>query len=136
MAKRIVICFWLMVAIVCQSFYAVADSTADIAIAIEHLDGEHMQNHTHLQNSGHGKTSVKHHFASVAESTGTSTPDSEFDQHDHSDCHHCGHCSTPHVIWDINHALPSVIAQSDADFFVRQLALQDFADNTYRPPIV
>lgn len=135
--KQLLVGLWLMVAIALQSFVAVADSTIDFAISATHatytVNGEQTP-HTHAIE--HHESSQKSDL-SAAESEQQSLPlsASQIEQHEHSDCHHCGHCSTPHAIWEVNAVLLTTDDRDEQIFALDNFTLQSFIDNTYRPPI-
>ncbi|WNC73272.1 hypothetical protein RGQ13_04585 [Thalassotalea psychrophila] len=152
MIKQLVVCIWLMAAIVVQSFVAVADSSNDLNIALTHLKIEQQQPYLQVHED-HGQHRIQHHsdkmnkslslFAdtyvdqdlnSAQDALLSDSPLSD-SQQEHSDCHHCGHCSTPHVIWDLSDDLLAQFNSTENNYLTKSFAPQSNIDNTHRPPI-
>ena len=92
------------------------------------IDGEHLQSqHSHQQDSQllRGKVKVSHPVATADE-----------EQHDISDCHHCGHCSGSHLSW-LSTQPPglALIFFANALASGPKLDLIEIVSPTYRPPI-
>lgn len=127
--KQITVCLWLVISIVTQSFVAIADASIDLDIAFTHLEEEHVhtvEHHDQLPISPTPNTSI------IANDMAESDM---LEQHNHADCHHCGHCSTPHALWQLNTMIAVVIEPSENDYALKNIALSDVTYNTYRPPI-
>lgn len=142
--KQFCISLCLLVAFVVQSIVAVNDSTIDLAIEISHMKKQHMHTSNHYE---------QHHFISTDEQSLLSIDSNEItnsldnglitptnhsidEQKNHAGCHHCGHCTTPHVIWQINSPLIAFNSSNEINPSVESFTFSDVIDNTYRPPIV
>lgn len=135
MVKQSVVCIWLMVAIVMQSFIAVADSTNDLELAVTHIETEH-EHRQHVNETIDNSLTL---LATISMLVSDESEQASLDvdaQHDHSDCHHCGHCSTPHGLSEPSDILLANNKLTADDFHFKSLSLQNFINNTYRPPIV
>ena len=75
----------MIMLILFQSFYAVANSLDFHAIDTQHLQHEH--NH------------AEHDKSLSSTSTQDVSTDQVKGQHNPADCHHCGHCHGTHVQW-------------------------------------
>jgi len=101
----------LIVAIVCQSFGAVASAW-----------DSHQTDSQHLQ--------TQHSHADDKRATTA-------DQHEIEDCHHCGHCSGSHLTWvnvEVYISQQQLIAQ---EVYQQQVtSLSRLTETALRPPIV
>lgn len=114
MNNQFLINILLLLSIVLQSFVAIGSPTENHTIDIEHLKTTH------------------HHSDDLT--INNITDDAE--QHDISDCHHCGHCSGTHlslilVKYITNHTkLTSALAIPHQSTFP-----EDILETSFRPPI-
>lgn len=125
--KQFVVSIWLMLSIVSQSFATVVDSTIDLDITFTHLQEQHAHQIEH--HSQHHNTKVK---SEPVEQNDSVTEESS---HNHADCHHCGHCSSPLVIFDLDKNFNLQPHKSTEHSAIHSIALSGVITNTYRPPI-
>jgi hypothetical protein len=107
----------LMVSIVLQSFVISADNTEFHELTVDHTQVE-----------------VDHvHIGYVSSLTTFDVDSTDIVP----DCHHCGHCTSAQLSWDIK--APASVEQYHKDingFALQNFALKDIFETRLRPPIV
>nr|WP_286235900.1 hypothetical protein [Thalassotalea sediminis] len=102
----------LVIAIVFQSFAAIAVGDDDHQMDVEHLQ----QQHSHLDD--------------------TKLQQDNNDAHNVNDCHHCGHCTGNHATWvTVKTEASAFDALSVTSFYYLIPTTHAFTEAMYRPPI-
>lgn len=104
----------LIVAIVFQSFGAIASVSDNHQTNAQHLQTEH----SHADDKSHSSGADKS------------------EQHDIDDCHHCGHCSGSHLTWvNVDLCANQVMPLAQERYSHKNLRLSQFIEASLRPPI-
>ncbi|MDP2561234.1 hypothetical protein [Psychrobium sp. 1_MG-2023] len=110
-----------MISIVLQSFNIVVDSGAAHQLDTAHLATEH--NHATHQSE----------FVDLPASHASGSTE----QHDSSDCHHCGHCSGSHLTWVTSKAIARFNPLLTPEIYPNPtFYLSSLSETAFRPPIV
>ena len=113
MFDKFVVSIILVISIVIQSFTAIAAPSNDHQLDIQHIQSEH--NHSddlQLNNS------------SVIQQ-----------EHNISDCHHCGHCTGTHLSWILVKSVITPISAVNIQFIPYQnSAYSEVFEASFRPP--
>lgn len=114
--KALVVNMLVVLSIILQSIAPVVSATESHQVDVEHLKTEH----SHEQDLT--KFEINNNEA--------------LDNHEISDCHHCGHCSGSHLSWVFwkNVISPLATASSSADSFLSPPP-RARKEPTLRPPI-
>ena len=123
--------YLLLISIVVQSLFAVANNQE-----IHQLDTEHLiVEHSHLNDKQTKPISLTtlDFDTGITLDTGTEDIDTE---HNIEDCHHCGHCHGSHAQWlALNHRT-QLINNDEKELFIYQSQLNiGTQENPLRPPI-
>lgn len=138
--KQPYICLLLLIALLMQSVAVSADSNSYIGIALSFSqsdDAHHKEHHDDLKKDAHEANNTNNEL--VAPSLGINVSfqdDNTGEKHSHAECHHCGHCTSPHVIYPITASLVVLNNLCENNFPIENFALASVIENTYRPPII
>lgn len=113
--KRILVALTVILSIVLQSFVLSADNTEFHELTVDHQSVEI----THV------------HIGYVSALT-TFDVDADVMQ----DCHHCGHCTSAQLSWELDSHSPASDRYGNINSFALQnFALKDVFESRLRPPI-
>lgn len=125
--KHIVLSLLLLLSIAMQSFVAVANLSDSHQIDSQHLQTTH----------SHARDDVKQNDLASSVEYQNEHLDQKIDEHNISDCHHCGHCQGSHAQWFAGKRAhqPTPLQLVSNRFFHLAQIKPLFIDELIRPPI-